>query len=284
MENQRILLIGGGGYLGSALAGQLALNNFEVTVMLRRAISGYQCQYFIGDLLDKDCLLESVRNFDVVINLASVVRTIHKKRYRQNAQGLKNLIEAMSKNNLKRLIYFSSQNVNLSDKGPYAASKEACEKILINSDLDYMIIRPSLIYGLDKQNDFYRLISLIHRWHLAPMIGTGANKIQPVFIGDVAEAVVRSLKNFKTKQIIEIVGRETLSMNQIIDYIGRKLNIYPVKIHLAPGVLKIFKRLIPFDLEGYTEDRISGNVTIENGGSLFFDKLDAILNLYKKGG
>lgn len=279
MENQRVLLIGGAGYLGTALVEKLKLNNFEITVLLRKEIVDYKNKYLIGDLLDKESLFKIVRNFDVIINLASIIRTVRKGRYQENLQGLKNLIEAMDKNNFKRLIYFSSQNVNLVKKGPYAKSKEVCERLLVDSDLEYMIIRPSIIYGIDKQNDFYRLIGLIRRWHLAPIIGTGANKMQPVFIDDVVEVVVKSLNNFTNKKIIEVVGQETVSMNQVIDYISQRLKISPVRIHLPLAILKIFKRFVTFDLEGYDEDRISRNFTVKNEKTFFFEKLDGILNL-----
>lgn len=282
MENQRVLLVGGGGYLGEALVEKLKLNNFEVIVMLRRAIPGYHYKYFIGDLLDKESLFKYVCNFDVVVDLASVIRTIRKSRYQENPQGLKNLIEAMNKNNLKRLIYLSSQNVNLIEKGPYAKSKELCEEILINSDLDYMIIRPSLIYGVDRQNDFYKLISLISRWRIAPIIGRGDNKMQPVLKEYVAEVIMNSINNFDSHKIIEVVGKETFSMNQIINHISKKLNISPIKIHIPLGVLKVFKKFVPFDLEGYTEDRVFGSCAVKNNRFSFFDNLDAIIGLCRK--
>jgi len=282
MENQRILVIGGNGYIGRGLVKKLKLNNFDVTVLLRKNIPGYESKNIVGDLLDKACLLKKVRNFDLVVNLASIIRTVHKGRYQENILGLRNVIDAMGANSIKRIIYLSTQNVNLAGKGYYAASKVLCEKILKKTNLDYVIIRPSIVYGIDKQNDFYRLVSLIDKWRVAPIIGSGENKMQPVLKDDLVNVIILAAKNFNKNQIIEVNGKDTVSMNQIIDYISRSLKVAPIKIHAPLAILKIFKKFIPFDIDGYTEDRISRNCAENKAFSSFFDNLDAMISLCKE--
>ena len=282
MENQRILVIGGNGYIGRELVKKLKLNNFEVTVLLRKNIPGYESKNIVGDLLDKECLLKNLRNFDLVVNLASIIRTVRKSRYQENVIGLQNVIDAMSANSIKRIIYLSTQNVNLADKGYYAASKALGEKILKKANLDHVIIRPSLVYGIDKQNDFYRLINLINKWRLAPIIGSGENKMQPLFKDDLINFIILAVKNFNKNQIIEVNGKDTVSMNQIISYISRSLKVAPIKIHAPLAILRIFRKFIPFDIDGYTEDRISRNCADNNAFSSFFGNLDAMISLYKE--
>lgn len=281
MAHQRILVIGGAGYIGRVLVEQLRLKNFEVTVLSRKPVPDYQDRNIVCDVLDREELLKNVHDFDLVVDLASVVRTVVKSRYQENISGLENIIEAMEANGIKRLIYLSSQNVNLVQKGYYAQSKVKCEEILQKSSLDYVIIRPSIVYGIDRRNDFYRLAKLIKKWRLAPLIGSGKNRMQPVFVGDLVQEIILTFNDVDSNRVIEVNGKETVSMNQVIDSIGESLGINPVKIHIPFFILKVLKRCIPFDIDGYTEDRISIN-NIENSRySSFFENLGKITDLVK---
>lgn len=269
MANKRILVIGGG-YIGSELVKELQAGNFDVTVLLRK-----DC-----DLLDKECLRIKIRNFDIVVNLASVVRTVNKQKYAQNLAGLTNLVDVLKENNINKLVYFSTQNVNLNNKGPYAKSKTDCENFLKNCGIGCMIIRPNLVYGIDRKNDFFRLAIMISRFRIAPIIGSGENRIQPVLNNDLAKITVNLISNFTSGSIVEVSGKETVSVNEVVSYLCDKLNTVPLKIHMSISVLKAFKRIIPFDIDGLDESRLSKN-PIE-GVSNFFNNLDSIVCLLEK--
>ncbi len=264
------MVIGGNGYIGRELVKELQAGNFAVTVLLRK-----DC-----DLLNQECLRTKVRDFDIVVNLASIVRTVSKQKYAENLAGLKNLVDVLKENKINKLVYFSTQNVNLLSKGPYAKSKLDCENLLKNCSLGCIIIRPNLVYGIDRKNDFFRLAYIISRFKVAPIIGSGENKIQPVLNSDLAKITVNLINNFKEGAVVEVSGKETVSINEVINRIGGKLQVSPLKIHIPVSILKVFKRLIPFDVNGYGEDRISKN-PVEGDGS-FVVNLDAILCLLKK--
>ena len=72
----------------------------------------------------------------------------------------------LEKKGIKKIIHFSTQNVNLKEKGPYSKSKEAAEAILGASNLDYLMIRPNYVYSIDKANDFYKLAVLISKFRI----------------------------------------------------------------------------------------------------------------------
>ncbi|MCX9074644.1 MAG: NAD(P)H-binding protein [Candidatus Methanoperedens sp.] len=283
MENKRILVIGGTGYIGTSLVKKLNDSNYDVTLLVRNGHllnESNKCKYFIGNLLDKESLIEKINDFDLIINLASVVRTINKKKYTDNIIGLKNLIDVMEKKKIKRMIYFSTQNVNLKDKGYYSESKEICEKLLIGSNLEYIIIRPNYVYGIDKNNDFYRMAVFIAYSHIAPIIGNGNYKIQPVLKEDLANSTLEIITEFKSGSIIEVSGNETISIKEIIRLIGKDLKVNPLMLHIPIKLLKIFDRFIPFDVDGFTEDRISAS-PLKCQFSSFSDNLKKILSLIK---
>lgn len=292
MENKRILVIGGTGFIGMSLVQKLINSNYNVTLLVKkdifsknipsnRALAPTTCKYFFGDLLDKDSLMKNINNFDLIINLAAIIRTLNKKRYKENIQSIKNLIEVLDEKKIKKLIYFSTQSVNLKEKGPYSKSKEVAEKMVRDSNLDYLIIRPNYVYGIDKFNDFYRLAYFIYHFHLAPIIGNGNYKIQPTFKDDLVNIVFKFIGNFKNKSIIEISGKETTSINEIVETIKENLKIKPIIFHIPVTLLRLFRNFIPFDIDGYTEDRISQNPYSDYNFSLFSDNLKKILKLLK---
>lgn len=261
MENKRILLIGGTGYIGTCLLEHLRRANFDVSCLIRKKsihkIHGKNTKYFVGDLLDKESLIKATEGMDMVISLASVGRTVKKSRYKENVIGLQNLIFAMHQNNVPRLIYYSTLNVNLRDKGYYASSKAMCEKLVMNSRIDYVLIRPSYVYGIDKKNDFYRMGKMISLFRIAPIIGDGNYKIQPVCKDDLAAITLNCVTTFRPNSIIEVAGSETVAINEVVSLIEDVLGKKALKIKIPVILLKLLNKLVPFDVEGFTEDKIS---------------------------
>ncbi|MBS3088770.1 NAD-dependent epimerase/dehydratase family protein [Candidatus Pacearchaeota archaeon] len=278
MAIKRILVIGGNGYIGRALVKELN-KEYEVSIMDRRKNLG-NYKFVLGDLLKKESLTRGINNFDMVINLASVVRSFNKFRYRENVEGLKNLIDVLNKKKIK-LIYFSTQNVNLRNKGHYARSKKAAEKLLINSDLDYMIIRPNFVYEIGKENYFYKMARMVFKFNFAFVIGNGDNEIQPVLREDLAGVVLKLVKNFKTGEIVEISGNQTTSINKVIEAINDKIGRKSLVIHFPTGIARIFRFLIPFDVDGFDEKRISNNPYRNYNFSSFYDNLNRIILICK---
>ena len=282
MENKRILLIGGTGYIGNSVLNHLLMVKSGVSCLIRNKslhkIDGRDIKYFAGDLLDLDSVIEATVGMDIVINLASVVRTFKKNSYRENAIGLENLISAMRRNNVTRLIYFSSLNVNLKNKGYYASSKDECERIIKNSGIEYILIRPGYVYGIDKNNDFYRMSKMISLFRIAPVIGDGNYKIQPVSKDDLAAITLNCVTAFQPGSIIEVAGSETVSINNVISQIEGALGKKALRMKIPLTLVKLMSRFVPFDVMGYNEDKISTEPYNFNYTS-FNENLKKIVNI-----
>lgn len=284
MENKRILIIGGTGYIGQELVKRLIKEDYQLTLLLRDRNSTQKipecCDYIIGNILDRDILLKNIANFDLVINLASVIRTFNKKKYADNVQGIKNLVSAIKeRNNKAKLIYFSTQNVNLTRKGYYSKSKKLSEEEIINSPVDYLIIRPNYVYGIDKANDFYKLGTIISKTRLAPILGDGKYTLQPVLKDDLAQIVLKLIRDNNWNHIIEVSGKETLSMNQIISTIKHKKNTRALSIHIPISMLLPFKKIIPFDIENFMEGRESKKPYTDHKFTSFEKNIEMLLKL-----
>jgi NADH dehydrogenase len=280
MSDMKILVIGGTGYIGTSLVKELNRRNHKITCMIRSDTKNktQNFEYLTADLNDKKSLTNKLKKFDFIVDLAAVVRTIKKRKYKENVICTNNLVNAMIDQNIKKIVFFSTQKVHLRNKGPYAMSKWNAEKIVRNSHLKWLIVRPNYVYSVDKNNDFYRITKLASLFRIAPVIGNGNNKIQPVFREDLAKIVADEIENFNDNKIIEISGKKTVTITQAVSIITKSLGKKIIILHLPVFMLRPIKNLIPFDLDGYSEDMISRNRT-KYGVSDFFTDLNKIIRL-----
>jgi nucleoside-diphosphate-sugar epimerase len=120
-------------------------------------------------------------------------------------------------------------------------------------------VRPNYVYGIDKRNDFYRLIKLIKTFRICLVIGNGKVKFQPVNKNDVARITAELIKNFKTNLIIDISGNETITINDITGEIKKITGVSFITIHIPIILLQLFRIFIPFDAIEFTSDRLARN-------------------------
>jgi nucleoside-diphosphate-sugar epimerase len=113
-----------------------------------------------------------------------------------NVVGTKNIVEACRKNNAK-LIHVSTVNAIAGIKNAYGRTKELAEEIVVESEIDYVILRCTLIYGKGSP-DMEKIIKSVSM-PIVPMIGSGKNKLQPVYVEDVVDAILKSAKTHGSK-------------------------------------------------------------------------------------
>lgn len=260
-----VLIIGGTGYIGQAIYEKMP----DATLMVRSLKRlPRDCKWIKGDLLKPKTL--SVKEYDLIINLASVVRSVDKTRYNENVIGLRNLLAAMARD--QKMIYFSTQKVYQNGAGPYRDSKIECEKLLEG----HMIVRPNYVYGIDRQNDLYRMSRLV-RLGIAPVIGSGNSLLQPVNKNDVAEIISRMSRKFKPGTY-DISGPETVTINRIIDIFSGSFKKKPLRLKLPVSLLKPFSGLLPFDINSYDEDMIA-HLPVKHDFRDFHEDLQCLMSL-----
>lgn len=280
MENKRILVIGGTGYIGREIVSVLSGRGYQVSVLARHPPKerNKKIKFFKGDVLVPESLSSGMRDKDVVIYLPAVIRSMNKGKYMQNPTGLENTIGAMKRSKVKRIIHFSTINCTIPKTGPYGNSKKLCERIVTDSGLDFMIIRPNVVYGKDDENDFYRLHRIMRRFHMYPILGDGKSLFEPINKKDVSLLTLEVLKKWKKGRIVHLSGKEKVSLNAVADMISKMSRSSGLGIHVPIAVLKIFKGIIPFDIEGYDKDRVARKDTLY-GKSDLKDDLKTILSL-----
>ncbi len=245
-----IYLAGATSFLGKRILIRLAGNGEKVRCLARsmearRRLEEIKLKFpdcieiVGGNLLSPDSL---------VYGLKDIEKAIYVVRLEYHGY-VKNFIEALRKCNVKRTVFISSTTVLIPTDIKVKKDKIKSEEYIRNSGLDYTVLRPSMIYGADGDNNFSKMLKFIRKKRFFVVFGSGENMIQPVYVEDVAKAVTGVLENSKTiKKIYELAGKYPLKYNEMLKIVRMKSNL-PFKIIKLPiGISKfavsIYKQIM----------------------------------------
>ena len=237
--NTKVLLIGGSGFVGQELAVGLVQAQMATTITTRSAqkvellnqknplLKGAHVPDFSLSSLGE--LFKKLNSNDVVINLVGVLHSRKGVPFGPEFQHAhveipRMMIQLMKQYGLKRYIHMSSLGADVNGPSMYLRSKGFAEDLVKNSELDWTIFRPSVIFG---QNDnFINMFSKMQRFlPIMPLAGSG-NLFQPVSVVDVSSAFIKSITMPETiHQSYDLAGPEILTMGQIIQFAASKIGV-----------------------------------------------------------
>ena len=194
-----ILLIGGNGFVGKALINELRKKRIKVTYISRSqnySISKDEATWIQGDIFDIENIVIN-KKYDISIHLIGTIK--NKKLYSKlNTESVTQTIKLCQKQNINKLIYFSAN----SGFKRYLESKHAGEVLVKDSKLDYLIVRPGLMYGKDRFSSYFNIFPI----KLFSKLGiTFFKKVYPLPVEKVAESVVKAILDNTDSTIIEII-------------------------------------------------------------------------------
>ncbi len=161
-------------------------------------------------------------NTDVLHLAALTGKATPEAFFRVNAQGVQFLVEQCQAAGVQNLLYVSTIAVNYPDKSNYfyAQAKAAAEKIVQQSGLHYLVVRPTIVIGPGSPA-LAGLTKFVRR-HLVVTLGNGQNRIQPIDVGDLATCLLTLLQRASfDNQIIELGGPEPLTLGDFLAAIHR---------------------------------------------------------------
>src|SRR3989344_5101366 len=241
----KILVTGASGFVGKNLIKHL--NKYNINILSRKKIFGDGV--FVGDLFDKKILLDASK-VDIIIHLAGISNG---DVFKINYEGTRNLVDACVENKVKKFIFISSFDAIL--ETDYGKSKLKAEDYIKNSGLNYIIFRPTVIYGNDNKKDIGRLIRLI-KMGISPIPGSGNFKLQPVFVDDIVKIIAMAIESKHKNKTYFIGGADVLSFNELADKIASQLNKKIVKINIPIFLVKLINKSL-------LSDKICSNAEIE---------------------
>ena len=233
MGYSRIAVIGASGFIGRYVVKHLAARGAIISALVRdvERASVLQPMGDVGQiarirasLLDEARLAASLAGVDAVVNLAGILHEHGKQTFDSvHHQGPARLGRLAKAAGVKHLVHISALGASAESPSAYARSKAAGESALRAAFPGAVILRPSIVFG-PEDSFFNRFAAMAQLVPVLPLIGGGKTRFQPVYVGDVAEAVARCLDNpeaagrtyelggplvYTFKELMELVLAET---------------------------------------------------------------------------
>lgn len=222
-----ILVAGGSGFIGSAVVKWLKREGQDVAVMTahparsRQKIEKLGARLVEGDVMVPASLEAAVRGSDVVVQVLSFPTYPVEKPRRGftfeefDHRGTERLVVAAASAGVRRYVYCSGVAVDPDSPKSWYRAKWFGEESVRGAFMSHAIIRPSWVYG--PEDSALNKFVTFHRWlPLVPVVGDGSQRLQPVFVDDVAEALARAATPGGPSGTYEIGGPEVMTMNQVI--------------------------------------------------------------------
>lgn len=249
----KIALIGASGFVGTRLLGLLEESKDQYEL---KNIDLLQSHFFpqytiIGDVRKQEQMNKELEGSDLVVLLAAQHRddvTPTSLYYDTNVGGIKVTLQAMEKNGIKRLVFFSSVAVyGLNKKNPneeyladpfnhYGKSKWQAEQVLQewyerHQDWNIDIIRPTVIFGERNRGNVYNLLHQIAGGKFL-MVGNGNNKKSMAYVGNIVAFVKYMIDNVREGyNVFNYIDKPDFTMNELVEHVEKVLNKHIPSTH-----------------------------------------------------
>ena len=250
-----VLVTGATGFLGRRVVRELLARRHQVRCLIHspgkeRIFDHRAVDLHYGSVLAPDALLQALPDVQAVVHLVGIIRPSGRVTFDlMHRQGTANVAAAAKESGVGQLIYVSAMGATSDASYPYLHSKRNAELEVINSGLEYTILRPSVIFGAGDEF-MNALAGLVRLGPLTPVIGGGRNRLQPVAADDAARCIAMSVGNSMVKgRTINLGGPDRLSYNALVDEVARAMGKRRRRIHLpTPLVLPaaaVMEKILP---------------------------------------
>jgi uncharacterized protein YbjT (DUF2867 family) len=194
-----------------------------------------------GDVTDPASLSAASVGVDAVVHLVAIIRGSRADFERVMAQGTRNVVAAAKEAGIRRFVLASALGLDqhTKDAVPYFAAKWEMERAVKESGLEYVILRPSFVFGKDGGvlPTFVRLARLAP---VTPIVGPGTQRLQPIWVEDVAEYYSQSVDlAAAANRTFEVGGPDAPTWNEFWDRLKRVLGVHRPSIHVPFSMLRV---------------------------------------------
>ncbi len=278
-----ILVTGGTGFIGRHLCRTLGERGHSVTA-LGRSDPGDDLpegvDFVEGDVTEFDSLPPAMEHRDAVVHLVSLSPIFAPKGGGRQHElvtvgGTRNVVRAMNETDVDRLIYLSGLGADPEGPTTFIQTKGRAEEIIRATDLDWTIVRPSVVFGSGAE--FVPFVKLVTTPYVTGLpSGGNSMRFQPIWVEDLADLLASALEDQATvEQTYELGGPDVYSLAAVTELVyqaaGRSVKIVPVPMPLARIGLTVaeFVPFIPLGRDQYrslTFDNVTDTNAVEELG------------------
>ena len=254
MKTHRVAVMGGAGFIGRYVVKRLAERGEVVAVGGRHAgaanflkLKGEVGQIGLVNIaIDDEALLPAfLAGKDALINCAGILREHGRQRFDLvHHQAPARLARLAREAGVERLIHISAIGADPRSDSAYARSKAAGEQAVQDAFPTATILRPSIVFG--PEDDFFnRFAAMAMVSPVLPLIGGGETRFQPVYVGDVADAVIRALDDpAAAGRTYELGGAEVYTFRALMELMLAEIKRRRLFIDLPFGLAALQARLM----------------------------------------
>lgn len=291
MTKGLITVFGGSGFLGKYVIRELVKEGWRIRVPVRRPHTAQelkvignvgQVQLVQANLRYEDSVKQAVAGSDAVINLVALLFEEGKQSFESlHVQGAATLAKAAAAQGISNFVQVSAIGADAESDSDYSRTKAEGEQAVRAAIPTADIMRPSIIFGAEDQF-FNRFAAMAQLAPALPLLGGGDTVFQPVYVGDVAQAIAKAVNKGSSSKTYELGGPRTYTFKELMQFmletIDRKRFLVPVPWAAANmmGALGEISGMAPFVKPFLTRDQVK-NLKVDNvvaDDALGFEDLD----------
>ena len=240
-----VLVTGGTGFVGHHVVHALRARNVTVRALVRdprraRRLSAWGAELVVGDVADQTVLRAACVGVQAVIHLVAIINGSRADFERVMEHGTRNLVAAAEGAGVGRFVLASALGLDERSKDavPYFTAKWEMERAVRSSSLGYVVFRPSFVFGRDG-GVLPTFIRLARYAPVTPIIGSGGQRLQPIWVEDVAQYyAVAATEQEAANRMFELGGPDAVTWNEFWERLKRVLGVRRPSVHVPSGLMR----------------------------------------------
>ena len=240
-----ILVTGGTGFIGPHVVHALRVRETPLRALVRNParatrLAAWGAELAAGDVTDPASLHAACEGVDTVVHLVAIIRGRPADFEHVMAGGTRNVVAAAQQAGARRFVLASALGLDERSKDavPYFAAKWDMERAVRESGLEYVIFRPSFVFGRDG-GVLPTFIRLARFAPVTPIIGPGSQRLQPIWVEDLAQYYTHAVsEQSATNRTFELGGPDVVSWNEFWERLKRVLGVRRPSVHVPFGLMR----------------------------------------------
>jgi NADH dehydrogenase len=241
-----VLVTGATGFIGPHVVHALRAREIPVRALVRDRSRGsrlgaWGADLVEGDVADPASLRAAVTGVDAVVHLVAIIKGSRADFERVMAQGTRNVVAAAEEGGVRRFVLASALGLTdrSKDKVPYYAAKWEMERAVKESPVEHVIFRPSFVFGRDG-GVLPTFVRLARFAPVTPIVGPGTQRLQPIWVEDLAEYYARATDLPQAAgRTFDVGGPDAPTWNEFWDRLKRVLGTRRPSLHVPFGVMRV---------------------------------------------